>query len=108
MSAFGQYESKKRDGTTYYETDLDTFESKDLAQVTALLASYQLLPGQADLSPEPAAHRTSVGLLRSPPPSTGEGNSAFRTVVSINLYLHIYSYFKQLNHFSMQNKVKIV
>ena len=74
---------RKKDGSTYYETDLDTMQSKDLSQVTALLASYRLLPGQGgEMSPEPLSHRTNVGLLRSPPPSAEEGNSAFRTVVS--------------------------
>lgn len=79
-------DTRRKDGSTYYETDLDSLESKDLSQVTALLASYRLLPGQigsGELSPEPLTHRTTVGMLRSPPPSMEEGTSAFRTVVSV-------------------------
>ncbi|XP_053383532.1 uncharacterized protein LOC123535830 isoform X2 [Mercenaria mercenaria] len=78
-----QRDGKKSDGSTYYETDLDNGQSKDLAQVTALLASYHLLPGQPleDISLEAPSTRSEVGRsFGSPPPSTEEGTSAFRTV----------------------------
>ena len=46
-------DSKKSSNTTYYETDMDSNESKDLAAVTALLASYQLAPSSASISQSP-------------------------------------------------------
>ncbi|XP_060565630.1 uncharacterized protein LOC132724715 isoform X3 [Ruditapes philippinarum] len=76
-------DGRKQDGSTYYETDLDNGQSKDLAQVTALLASYHLLPEQPmeDISHEAPTTRSEVGRsFGSPPPSTEEGTSAFRTV----------------------------
>jgi hypothetical protein len=81
-------DGRKQDGSTYYETDLDNGQSKDLAQVTALLASYHLLPEQPmeDISQEAPTTRSEVGRsFGSPPPSTEEGTSAFRTVVSFLL-----------------------
>ncbi|XP_052798632.1 uncharacterized protein LOC128230418 isoform X11 [Mya arenaria] len=55
-----------REGSTYFETDLDSGESKDLGQVTALLASFP----RAGQSPG----------ISSPPSSVEQGTSAFRTV----------------------------
>ena len=49
----GQSKDSKKSNTTYYETDMDSNESKDLATVTALLASYQLAPSSASVSQSP-------------------------------------------------------
>lgn len=65
---------RRGDGPTYMETDLDSGQSKDLSQVTALLASF---PGGRAVG-----SGSAPGVIGSPPPSSEAGMSAFRTVVS--------------------------
>ncbi|KAK3598782.1 hypothetical protein CHS0354_020894 [Potamilus streckersoni] len=45
-STLGKASVSKKETATYNETDLDTLQTKDLAQVTALLATYHLSPTQ--------------------------------------------------------------
>ena len=68
---------------------MDTNESKDLAQVTALLASYQLVPGpQGGVSQSPPGFQPLTSEMAnkysSQPRTSGDGpRSAFNNMVRV-------------------------
>lgn len=83
-------DGKKSSSTAYYETDLDSNETRDLAQVTALLASYSLLPSSHGMSQsqspdgfQPLTSEIANKYSSQPRTSGNSPGSAFKDMVCV-------------------------